>query len=49
MFSSDLKKSKEVENGDGTKNVRILYILRTLLNFLVFLDFDFFGNHLNTS
>ena len=31
-----------MENWKGTKNVRILHILRTFANFLVFLDFDFF-------
>ena len=31
-----------MENEEGTKNVRIPHILRTLANFLVFLDFDFF-------
>ena len=42
------KKLKEVENGKGTKNVRIHHILRTLVNFLVFLDIDFYKNHLKT-
>ena len=36
------EKFKEMENGKGTKNVRNHRILRTLGNFLVFLDFDFF-------
>ena len=37
-----LKSSIIVENGKGTKNVRILHILHNLSNFLVFLEFDFF-------
>ena len=37
-----------MENLEGTKNVRIPDILRTLVNFLVFLDFDFSGFHLTT-
>ena len=42
------KKIKEMENREGTKNVRIPHILLTLVNFLVFLDFDFFRYYLNT-
>ena len=33
---------KEENNWEGTKNVRIHHNLRTLANFLVFLDLDFF-------
>ena len=44
----NFKKSTEVENWEGTKNVRILHILRTLVNFWVFLHFDFSGYHLTT-
>ena len=40
------KKFKKVGNGEGTKNVRIPHILRTIINFLVFLDFDLFENYL---
>ena len=43
------KRFKEVKKLEGTKNVRIPHILRTLPNFLVFLDFYFFGDHLTTS
>ena len=39
----DFKKCKEVENWEDTKNVRISHIFRTLVNFLVFLDLDFFA------
>ena len=42
------KKFKEVENGEGMKNVRISHILHSLSNFLVFLEFDIFVHHLNT-
>ena len=42
------KKFKEVKKWEGTKNVSILHICRTLPNFLVFLDLDFFGDHLTT-
>ena len=45
----NFKNSKEVENWEGTKNVRILHILCTLSNFLVFLHLDFSGTHSNTS
>ena len=44
----NFKKSKEVENREGTNNVRNLHILRTVVNFLVFLDFDFSVFHLTT-
>ena len=49
MSQKNFKNSKEVENWEGTKNVRISHILRTLVNFLVFFDFDFFGYHFTTS
>ena len=42
------KKFKEVKKWEGTKNVSIPDIFRTLSNFLVFLDLDFFGDHLTT-
>ena len=42
------KKSKDVENLEGTKNVRIPHILHTPVNFLVFLDLDFSGYYLTT-
>ena len=42
------KKLKEVENWEGTEHVRNPHILRTLVNFLVFLDIDFYKNHLKT-
>ena len=42
------QKPKEVENWEGTKNVRNPHILRILVNFLVFLDFDFSGCHFTT-
>ena len=44
----NFKKPKEVEIWDSTKNVRIPHIIRTLVNFLVFFDYDFFGYHLTT-
>ena len=34
---------KEAKKWEGTKNVRNPHILRTLVNFFVFLDFDFFS------
>ena len=43
-----LKCPKEEENWEGMKNVRIPHILRTLVNFLVFLHFDFSEYHLTT-
>ena len=49
MSQKNLKNSKEVENMEGTNNVRIPHILRTLVNFLVFLDFDFSENHFTSS
>ena len=42
------KNFKQVENWESTKNVRIPHILRSLLNFLVFLDLDFSGNYFTT-
>ena len=44
ISQKNFKKSKEVENCEGTNNLRIPHILRTLLNFLVFLDINFSGN-----
>ena len=44
----NFKKSKEMEIREGTKNVRIPHILRTLVNFLVFFDIDVSGYHLTT-
>ena len=44
----NFEKFKEMENGKGTKNVKNPHILRTLANYLIFLDFYFFGQHLNT-
>ena len=41
----NFEKFKELEYGEGTKNVRIPHILRILSNFLVFLDLDFSENH----
>ena len=48
MPQKNFKKPKEVEIWEGTKNVRIPHIFRTLVNFLVFFDFDFSGYHLTT-
>ena len=42
------EKFKEMENGKGMKSVKSPHILRTLASYLVFLDFYFFGQHLNT-
>ena len=48
MPQKNFKKPKEMEIWEGTKNVRIPHILRTLVNFLVFLDFNFSGYHSTT-
>ena len=37
-----------MENLEGTNNVRIAHILRTLENLLVFFHSDFFGYHVTT-
>ena len=48
MPQKNFKKPKEVEIWENTKNVRNPHILRTLVHFLVFFDFDFSGYHLTT-
>ena len=45
----NFKNFKILENWEGTKNVRIPHTLRTLVNFFVFLNLDFSGNHFSTS
>ena len=48
MISGKIQIQKYQKINKGTKNVRNPHILRTLPNFLVFLNYDFFGHHLNT-